>query len=174
MKTIYLIAIILLFPSCILAQETKMEIQFDHEWSLRKFLVTQVSIDEGKSLPGREPYVHSATLKLAINLDGKVTDLGFIERAQDDDFNKMFERMARSTSGKWKFVEIADNVEVVYVIIPFLHKTPPSLKSKYPKELEEQFNVYHKSLSFETIEGCNASNCFISEQIRNYTGTPVR
>ena len=156
------------------AQESKLEIQFDHEWSLRKFLVTQVSVAEGKSIPGRKPYVHSATLKLALNISGEVTALEFIERAEDNDFNIMFERMARSTSGKWKFVEVAEEVEQVYVIIPFLHRTPPDLESEYPKELEEQFNNYHKSLSFENFEGCNETNCIIWKQIRNYTGTPVR
>ena len=166
--------LLFLLSDAVFAQETKLEVQFDHEWGLWKYLVKQVSVAESRSLPGRIPYVHSATVKLTLDLEGKIIDFSFIERAKDEDFNKMFERMARSTSGKWKFVEVAEEVEQVYVIIPFLHRTPPDLESDYPKDLEKEFNNYHSSLSFETLEGCNESNCVIWKQIRNVTGATVR
>ena len=156
------------------AQKTKLNLEFDHEWSLWKYLVIQVRGPETRSLAYREPYVHSATIKLTINLNGEITDLGFIEKAEDEVYNELFEKLARTTSGKWKFVEIADSVEQIYVILPFLHKTPPDLKADYPLDLEEQFNTYHKSLSFETLEGCDETNCVIWKQNRNYTGVPIR
>ena len=156
------------------AQETKLDIQFDHEWSLKKFLVKQVRGPETRSLPARLPYVHSVTIKLTIDLKGEVIDLGYIEKAEDDVFNKLFEKLVRSTSGKWKIIEASDKVGQVYVIIPYLHRTPPDDRSKYPKDLEEQFTTYHNNLSFADIEGCDATNCIILPQITNYTGTPVR
>ena len=174
MKTILYIILMILAPSFVFAQETKLDIAFDHESSLKKFLVKQISVSESRSIPAREPYVHSITIRLTLDLEGEVIDLSFIEKAKDDDFNNMFERWTRSTSGKWKFNEIGEEVEQVYVIIPYLHRTPPDDRSKYPKDLEEQFTAYHNSLSYENIEGCDETNCVIWKQITNYTGTPVR
>ena len=167
-----LLLVLLIHPT--FAQETKLDIQFNHEWSLKKFLVKQVRGPEARSLSYSLPYVHSATIKLTLNLDGQVIDLGFIEKAENDVFNKLFEKLARTTSGKWRFNEISEDVDKVYVILPFLHRTPPDLDSDFPKDLDAQFTAYHKSLSFEKLEGCDESNCIIWEEIKNVTGPRVR
>ena len=168
------IFLMLLMTTSVMAQKTKLDIQFDHESSLWKYLVKQVRGPETRIIPAMLPYAHSSTIKLTLDLEGEIIDLQFIEKAEKEIFNQIFEKLARSTNGKWKFTEVSEEVKQVYVIIPFLHLTPPDSQADYPTALKQHFTDYHNSLSYKDIEGCNETNCVIWKQIINYTGTPVR
>jgi|TARA_Y100000813_G_C24029316_1_gene288956 hypothetical protein len=65
---------------------------------------------------------HSATLNLTIDLEGKVLQVDFVEKAEEEDFNQLFERWVRSTSVKWKVTNVPKGVGTLNIIIPLLQK----------------------------------------------------
>ena len=93
--------------------------------SLEKYMVIQLSRDEARPLKKRLPYIHSATLNLTIDLEGKLLHVDFVERAEEEDFNQLFERWVRSTSDKWKVTNVPKGVGTLNIILPFLQKTSP-------------------------------------------------
>ena len=142
--------------------------------SLEKYMVIQLSRDEARPLKKRLPYIHSATLNLTIDLEGKLLHVDFVERAEEEDFNQLFERWVRSTSGKWKVTNVPKGVQTLNIIIPFLQKTPPDPALKGWDSLSRKFQTYHQSLSADNIENCEKGSCIILNDIVNGMYAPVR
>ncbi|KYG77852.1 MULTISPECIES: hypothetical protein [Roseivirga] len=171
-KEVLFLLMFLLTNTCFSQKELKIE--FQDEMSLAKYMVVQLGREEAKPLKKRLPYIHSATLNLTIDLKGKILQVDFVERAEEEDFNQLFERWVRSTSGKWKVTDAPGGVETLNIIIPFLQKTPPYAGYKDWTDLIEKFQNYHTSLSPDNIENCEASSCIIVHEIVNVMYPAVR
>ncbi|MBO6494176.1 MULTISPECIES: hypothetical protein [Roseivirga] len=174
MKRKAILSVILLLNTLSCFSQQNLSIEFQDERSLKKYLVYQMSREEAKKLKERPPYVHSATLNLTIDLKGKMLQVDFVERAEEEDFNQLFERWARSTSGKWKVTGVPKGVETLNIIIPFLQKTPPDPALKGWDSLSRKFQTYHQSLSADNIENCEKGSCIILNEIVNGMYAPVR
>ena len=127
-----------------------------------------MSREEAKKLKERAPYVHWATLNLTIDLDGNIQKVDFVERTEEEDFNQLFERWARSTSDKWKVTNVPKGVGTLNIIIPLLQKNPPYI-SGYDDwtDLIKKFQKYHQSLSPDNVRNCDAGSCLIFDEMIN-------
>ncbi len=171
-KNLLFLFMLLLMNTCFSQKELKIE--FQDKMSLEKYMVIQLSRDEARPLKKRLPYIHSATLNLTIDLEGKLLHVDFVERAEEEDFNQLFERWVRSTSGKWKVTNVPKGVQTLNIIIPFLQKTPPDPALKGWDSLSRKFQTYHQSLSADNIENCEKGSCIILNDIVNGMYAPVR
>lgn len=157
-----------------IAQETKLDIEFEHEWTLSKFLNIHVTGKGTRKFEARTPYVHSGTLDLTINLQGKILHVDFIEKNEKEDMNTFFKLLAMETDGLWNPVNVPNGTESVHVIIPILYRTKPEFDKDDRPDLIQQFQEYHQGLNISQLEVCKNSPCALKPETLIVTYPSVR
>ena len=165
MKKLYLTLILALISNIIMAQHGDYDIKFDHEWSLYKFLNIKVTGKGTRKFEARQPYVHSGTLDLTIDKEGKIVHIDFIEQNEKEDMNTFFKQLAMDTDGLWKPVNVPDGVETMHVIIPILYRTKPEFNKDDRLDLVQKFQEYHQSLKTDDLAVCKDSFCAIKPEV---------
>ena len=157
-----------------ISQSGDYDIKFDHEWSLMKFFNKHVSGKETYKFAERSPYVHSGTVDLTIDLEGKILEVDFIEKNEKDDMNTFFKHLAMDTDGLWKPMNVPDGVDTMHVIIPILYRTQPVYPKDDRPDLIKKFQEYHNSLKTNQLEVCKDSLCVILPEVSIISGPRVR
>ena len=160
----------ILTPILALGQSSNFNIEFTHEWNYQKFFNKQISGKGTSKFAEREPYVHSATIDLTLDLQGKIISVDFIEKNEKEDMNNFFKELVNDTNNLWKPVNVPAGVTTVHVIIPFLYRTAPYSKDDDRPDLIQQFTSYHDGLSQGLNDKYSDGNYIVIPQVYIYSG----
>ena len=166
--------LLFLLSDAVFAQESKLEVEFDHEWGVEKYLLKNKLWRGTRKLAERPPYVHSLTIDLEIGLNGKIIGSELLEKTAEEDINTFWLNLALDTDSLWKPVNVPEGSNTVHVIIPIIFRTPPYKSSDDRPGLIEKFRDDHTRLNKEIDQLHPKGNYIVIPEIFTFTGARPR